>query len=176
MQTGEREVRPRLRWVAAGLVLAALSLGVAACGGGSESTGTAARGTDDAALAWARCMRQNGANVPDPQTDENGRLVIDGGRQDERRDPAYARAAEQCRELFERARPRGAEEISAEERERFLEGALRFVRCMRKHGVDMPDPVVSKRNVSMALPANPESPSFKRAQGACGRLLQAATG
>ena len=175
MTTGERETRRvGLIPLAASLVLAALSVTVAGCGGGSRNADTAARDTGAAALDWARCMRKHGADVPDPQTDANGRLVIVGGaRQQNRRDPAYERALQDCRDLFERARPRGAREASAEERERFLESALRFARCMRKHGVELPDPVASERQMAMPLPpgANPESPSFRRAHSACSRFL-----
>ena len=168
----------RFRWSALGatLVLAALLLVAAGCGGDSNDRDTAARGGNDAALEWARCMRTHGADVPDPQTDENGRLVIDGTRQRQNGgDRTYERALSQCRDLFERARPKGAREMSAEERNRFLEGALRFVRCLRKQGIDMPDPVAERDQVAIGLPANanPESPRFRRAQQACERLLPA---
>ena len=171
----------RLRWSARGatLVLATLVLGAAGCGGEPSDRGTAERGTGEAALDWARCMRKHGADVPDPQTDETGRLVIVGARHEQnRRDRAYERALAGCRELFDQARPAGAREVSAEERDRFLEGALRFVRCLRKQGVDMPDPVVDSREVSLRLPpnANLESPAFRRAQQACERLMPSSVG
>ena len=172
--TGSERKDRRLRrtGLTLALALAALSLVAAGCGGASKDAGTAAPGSDDPALEWARCMRKHGAEVPDPRTDENGRLVITGeDRDDRRRDRAYGRALTACRDLFERARPAGVGEVSAEERERFFDRALRFVRCLREHGVDISDPVVRERELAIPLPANPDSPSFRRAHRACERLL-----
>jgi hypothetical protein len=69
-------------------LLLTLALAVAACGGGagksdgvaslggadSATSTTAAGGGDDRqkALDWARCMRQHGINLPDPQITANG--------------------------------------------------------------------------------------------------------
>jgi hypothetical protein len=69
-------------------VLLALALGVAACGGGKASgvaslkggdkataTTRAGAGSDrQAALAYARCMRQHGIDMPDPKFDAQGHV------------------------------------------------------------------------------------------------------
>ncbi len=52
-----------------------------------------------------------------------------------------------------------------------LDGALAFARCMREHGVDMPDPRVGGEGGGVAVTIDPEqmrSPGFKRAEKACG--------
>jgi ABC-type glycerol-3-phosphate transport system substrate-binding protein len=67
-------------------LLLALALALAACGGGDKGGGVASPGGDKAtpttspsggsgrmqqALAYARCMRQHGVNVPDPKISGN---------------------------------------------------------------------------------------------------------
>lgn len=48
------------------------------------------------------------------------------------------------------------------------EAALAFAKCMRAHGVDMPDPVFSgDGRVSQQLTGNPNEAKFQAAQKAC---------
>jgi hypothetical protein len=48
------------------------------------------------------------------------------------------------------------------------EQALRFAKCMREHGVDMPDPKVGANGtVEFGIRGNPDDPKFKEAQKAC---------
>jgi hypothetical protein len=58
------------------------------------------------ALEWARCMRENGIDVPDPQVGEGGGIRIMGGpdRMDPE-DPEYQAAQEECGEPGLRRRP-----------------------------------------------------------------------
>jgi hypothetical protein len=49
--------------------------------------------------------------------------------------------------------------------------ATRFARCMRSHGVSIPDPTVAPRAFKNAF--NTESPAFQSAYTACGHLLPA---
>ena len=158
------------------LLAALLALVAAGCGGGSD---TAAEGgnADDAALKWAACMRKNGADIPDPKTDENGRLVIEGGdattEGNRQQSPAYAKAMDACKDLFEKIRQPGAADMSQEARERFLAGALRYARCMRKQGIAMPDPELTPNSAAVALPegVDPNSPAYKKAAAACESLM-----
>jgi hypothetical protein len=58
---------------------------------------------------------------------------------------------------------------------------LSFAKCMREHGVDMPDPQFSENGGGGFFPAgpgggqggvNPDSPTFREAQKACGEILE----
>jgi hypothetical protein len=86
-------------------LLLALALAVAACGGGDKRGGVASLGDDQptsttspggsdstqADLAFARCMRQHGINMPDPQPD--GRVDTSGVNPD---DPKFKAAERAC--------------------------------------------------------------------------------
>jgi hypothetical protein len=49
------------------------------------------------AVAYAECMREEGIDVPDPQTDEDGKNLISGGGELDRDDPDFSEADETCR-------------------------------------------------------------------------------
>ena len=174
MTEGGRRIRHPLI-LAAAAALATLVLAAAGCGGSSNGDAAAAADADEKALRWAECMRKNGADVPDPKVDENGRLTIDGATEQPQRSAGYAKAFDACQDLFEQIRPPRASDMSAEERERFLAGALRYARCMRKHGIAIPDPSLTRDSAGVSLPDNvdPSSPAFKKAEAACGRLSDA---
>jgi hypothetical protein len=55
----------------------------------------------DAALKWAKCMRQNGVNVPDPSP-SGGAIRIEGGKGQGLgpNDPAFQNADRTCRHLL----------------------------------------------------------------------------
>jgi hypothetical protein len=173
--------RPPRRWrrlYLAGLVGAlALPLGVAACGGGAKTGGVASLGGTDQptsttsagggderqkALNWARCMRQHGTNTPDPRFDANGRVVwmaappAGGGAA-----KLKYRAAEQACKQYETSGGPPPHPPSAQERQQ----ALAFARCMRQHGINMPDPKpgggIDMRGVDSDIP------KFQAAQQAC---------
>jgi hypothetical protein len=133
-----------------GLVVAAplLVLGIAGCAKNSADDGIATVGgpngvaatqsalTDEEKLRqFAQCMRDNGVDMPDPQTDGGGRIRIDRGQLGNiDREKAMA-AMEKCRSLMPNggARP----QLSAEDQEKLRE----FAQCMRDNGVpDFPDP------------------------------------
>jgi hypothetical protein len=49
------------------------------------------------AVAYAECMREEGIDIPDPQTDEDGKNLISGGAELDRDDPDFSEAVETCR-------------------------------------------------------------------------------
>jgi hypothetical protein len=143
---------------------------------------SAALTPQDAALAYARCMRENGVDMPDPVvTEESGGAVsIDqqGGTPVSKEKMAAADG--KCRHFMAAAGPGGPNaQISAED----LDKMLQFARCMREHGVDMPDPDPNggiRVEISdsggngggiTGGPLNPKDPEFQAAQDACGDLL-----
>jgi hypothetical protein len=133
---------------AAALVLAAIAL--VACGGDDPSAASSGSGgggsgkprgpdaeTRRAMLAYARCMRERGIDMPDPTFGENGARITQKNEAG-RTTPEQQRAAEQaCRKYQDQIKP---PPISEEEQAKMREQALAFARCMREHGIDMPDP------------------------------------
>lgn len=54
-----------------------------------------------------------------------------------------------------------------------FEGALKFAKCMRDHGVDMPDPKrAGGGGITMARKGNPNSPTSKAAEKACEKYME----
>jgi hypothetical protein len=119
-RTPARPPRRRRRLHLAGLVGAlALTLAVAACGGGGKSNGvaslsgankptatTSASGSSDprqAMLNFARCMRQHGINMPDPKP--GGGIEIKGGPGGVNPDSPTFKAAQQACQQYE---PKGS--------------------------------------------------------------------
>jgi hypothetical protein len=171
-------------------LLAALLTGCGSSGSSAEgvaSVGDAATAGDEAqvveedaeavALEWARCMRAEGVDVPDPQV-EDGRVTIRpgaaGGALREGNRERFAAASEVCGTPFGDA---GAPELSEENRAELEETLLAFARCMRENGVDMPDPDLSGGGGPFGFGGarsgvDPDDPSFQRAQEACQPLLQ----
>jgi hypothetical protein len=150
---------------------AALVAGLALAGCGAEEAATA--GSDDrrqqaqdAQLAFAKCMREQGVDMPDPSPDERGlRLVAPEGVSPEQ----MREAQEACRHHLEAIEP---PELSEEQQEEFKEAALAHARCMREHGIDMPDPTFgegggARIRIGPGSGIDPDSPEFREAQEAC---------
>jgi hypothetical protein len=164
----------------------ALALGVAACGGGAKTGGVAslngsdkptattnAGGSSDpkqAALAFARCMRQHGIDMPDPKFDANGRVTQElkgGPGKNGPDDPKFKAAQQACQKLM----PNGGRPTKPNPQEQ--QQMLQFARCMRQHGIDMPDPGPNGGIEVNGGPntIKPDDPKFKAAQQACQKLL-----
>ena len=130
----------------------------------------------EAALEWAECMREHGIDVPDPQIDEDGRLEVrpaTGMRLDRNGDD-FREAREACGSPFGDA---GPPQLSEAEREEMQETMLEFAKCMREHGVDMPDPDFSGgggvfRAGGPGSGIDPGSETFQKAQEACQDILE----
>ena len=175
-----RWLRSRRPYLAGLVGPLALTLALADCGGrgggangvaslsGSDkptTTTTNAGGGSDprqAALAFARCMRQHGIDMPDPKFDANGGVTQEfkagpGGRGPN--DPKFKAAQQACQKLLPNGgRPR---QPNPQERQQMLQ----FARCMRQHGVDVPDPGAD--GGIRIRGAGPDDPRFKAAQQAC---------
>jgi hypothetical protein len=157
------QLRRPLHLVALLVGVLALVLAVAACGGGGNSDGVASLTGSDKATAttnanrgkgnsqdkvqaarnWARCMRQHGINLPDPQ------ITADGIGQQlpaEVNSPKFKAAEQACRQYQlgdDQSRP-----PSAQERQQ----ALAFARCMRQHGINLPDPQITVNGIEEQPP------------------------
>jgi hypothetical protein len=165
-------------------LLLALTLAVAACGGGGggggkgegvaslgdadSATSTTVGGSQDerqAALNWTRCMRQHGIDVPGPQITANGIGQPKAGVKPD--DPRFKAAEQACRQY----EPNGGQPTppSAQERQR----ALAFARCMRQHGIDVPDPKFTADGIDQPFPTGVarDDPRLRAAERACGQFL-----
>ncbi|MFD0583930.1 hypothetical protein [Dactylosporangium darangshiense] len=112
---------------------------------------------------FARCMREHGVDVPDPGPD--GNLQFDAGAAGDRNKAVAAASA--CQRYL----PNGGElqNLSPEQ----LEQARAFAKCMREHGIDMPDPDPNT-GLSAILKGGIDfnSPEFQAATQACKGVVQ----
>jgi len=119
------------------------------------------------ALAFSQCMRAHGEpGFPDPQP--NGNLLIDG-RKDHLNGALMNSASKACQHLMPKAPP-----LTASQQQKLIARTLRFVACMRAHGLPtFPDPQVNSSGIAMQLPKGiqPGSPVFRAAQQACKALM-----
>ena len=147
--------------IAAGLV-------IAGCGGGAAAEDDPAaqrENFEDAQLKFVQCLREHGVEIDDPQ---DGRLEFRVGPGEGNGNPEeFEKAQEECRPILEEAG--GPPELSEEEREEFQEQALAFARCMRRNGIDMPDPEFDGGGIRqrMGEGIDPESARFREAQKKC---------
>src|SRR5215510_3414860 len=129
----------------------------------------------EAFLAYAACMRDHGVDMPDPEVkdDGGGKFSVGfsaGGPAGGPDKDEFAAADAACRPLLKNALVDGrAPQLSPEDEQKMLD----FARCMREHGVDMPDP---GENGMLFQVGGPNDDSFDReafeaAQEACQDLL-----
>jgi hypothetical protein len=180
-----RRIRRRLGLL---VVVPGLGFALSACGGGGpatpgvasigsttttaragEQSGNEARNYSDA-VTYAGCMRTHG--VPDfPDPDRNGDFllgakaggqsgVIPGSRQ-------FQQANKACSHLL----PNGGQ-MTPGELQQAIAKALKFVQCMRSHGVpNMPDPKATSSGIAIGgRGLDPRSAMFQAAQAACRSL------
>ena len=154
------------------LVALAATLFLVACGAEEDPSKPASTQTQEAKnrkamLDLARCMRENGVDMPDPEFN-GGRVTqrMKGGNPDKMR--AAEKACEKYRSQIK------APEMSASEKEEFKKAALANARCMREHGIEFPDPVFDHNGgarVKIDKRLNPEGAKFQAAQKACEKTM-----
>ncbi|MEV3927248.1 hypothetical protein [Actinomadura coerulea] len=169
----------RRRTLAALALAPALALGLQGCGGeGAGGGGTAKAASDDQKMReFARCMRANGVDMPDPK---NGRIEIRAsarpgghgkggpGKDGPEADGGVQAAQKKCAHLM----PNGGKPPKPKPEE--LAKMRAFAKCMRDHGVGaFPDPEPDggmKIRAGKGTGLDPESRTFKNAQKACAKL------
>jgi hypothetical protein len=193
--------RRRTRLGLTTLTVLALTALLGACGSGGGGSGVATLGGENAAGAdgggsgngdepteaetqeafrkFAQCMREHGVDMPDPQFGDDGGVMIGGAATagSEELDPDQFEAAdEECRTHIEGVIDARRENLDPEQAQQMQEQALAFAKCMREHGIDMPDPQFDADGggrFSIALGTlggggiDPEDPAFQDAQEAC---------
>jgi hypothetical protein len=148
-------------------LLAAATLLLAACGGSSGEDPTAAEARNDANReAFFECLRKAGVTV----NERNGSadIRVPQGISEAR----MGRIEQDCRRKT--GGGGGGRELSASEKSRFLDQALKFAQCLRAHGVAISDPTPHGRGITMrstgSTKLDPSSPVFRRAAQACESL------
>lgn len=159
-------------FLATAAVGAALLTG--ACGGGDkQGDGKPSKAdVESAALKFSRCMRQHGINMPDPQISSDGskvRVLIGGGAKGKAKfnpqSPAFKSAERACQKYMDAVRPK----LSPAQQQEAQQQVLQSLRCMREHGIDIPDSAASGGGLKIGPESgvNPDTPAFQRAQQAC---------
>ena len=161
----------------------ALALLLGACGGGDQKTtgvatanggqtSTTKKGGSGAAadpqaasLAYVRCLRANGVDMPDP--DPNGLIQIAPGSATPNQDEMQSLDGK-CK-----AEREALQGTMGEPDKDFQDKALKMARCMREQGIDMPDPTMdSGGGATINLGDDQlDSPEFKKAQATCSKQV-----
>ena len=176
-------------FVAPCAVVLAVVLAVAACGsshpGSSASrTSSAASGAPGAAptpaeltarLKLAKCVREQGIDVPDPSAAGGPPGALAALVRNLAQKYGLTKlndAIQRCRRYVDQAFPRLAQTPAAlAQRQR---EALAFARCLRAHGIDVPDPQANGIATGLIKALNgvdQSSPAFKSAVQVCARAL-----
>ncbi|WP_067181061.1 hypothetical protein [Microtetraspora niveoalba] len=136
--------------------------GIASAGGGSAATpGASASATLDpqeAGLKFAQCMREHGVDMPDPSADGGVRIQVPKGMDKGKVDAAM----KECQPIMEKSGI-GARAKDPE----VIDRLVKFARCMREHGVDVPDPVDGLIEIKHE---KADESKIKEAQEACSKL------
>ena len=145
---------------------------VVACGADETPTSAGPAGAKDserqALLDYARCMRENGIDMPDPKF-EGGRVTMRAGGPGSKINPDQMRKAQKaCAKYQEAIKP---PEMSDAEQAANKKAALANARCMRENGVpDFPDPQFDENGgaqIRITKALDPEGPAFQKAMKAC---------
>jgi hypothetical protein len=147
-------------------------------GAGSDSKGEQdKKSPEDAMLDFARCMREHGIDMPDPDTSSGGGVMTfkaggasSGATAIEIDGDKFREANEACKDLMGDVGPIN---MTPEQQQEMQDQALAFSRCMREHGVNMPDPTFGAKGEMMMKIGeedgiDPTDPKFEEAQQACG--------
>ena len=130
--------------------------------GGPTAAGNSGKSDEDKMRDFAKCMREHGVDMPDPKPAGDGKgmsIAIQGEGADRGKIDAAQNA---CKHLM----PNGGEmkPPSAEE----LDKMRKQARCMREHGVDMPDPDPTGKGAMQIGGPGDDPKKFEEAAKACG--------
>lgn len=128
----------------------ALALALTACGGSSKHAASSNTGLDRG-LSFAKCMRDHGADMPDPKTDQKNITLKVGG-------PNAKKALDACNRYL------GAG--TAAQQQQNQDQMLKYVQCMRGKGFKLPDP---KPGQAMRIPDGANTQRFKQAMQDCNK-------
>jgi hypothetical protein len=130
--------------------------------GGPTAADNSGKSDEDKAREFAKCMREHGVDMPDPKMSGDGKgmsIAIQGDGADRSKVDA---AQNECKHFL----PNGGEmkPPSAEE----LDKMRKEAKCMREHGIDMPDPDPTGKGAMRVGGANDDPKKVEEAAKACG--------
>ncbi|MEV6830207.1 hypothetical protein [Amycolatopsis sp. NPDC051102] len=130
--------------------------------GGPSAADASGKSDEDKMRDFAKCMREHGVDMPDPKPAGDGKggsIAIQGVAPGDGKLDAASNA---CKHLM----PNGGEmkPPSAEELDKMRKDA----KCMRDHGIDMPDPDPSGKGATRIGGPGDDPKKFEDAAKACG--------
>jgi hypothetical protein len=178
-----RRARGRVGRVVAVAVLAVVALLVAGCGSNSDSSGVATAGgsggqastttapkanQEQQALRFTKCMREQGVNMADPTVDASGNVRLRPPMgSDEPSQAKLQKARDACQQYLQGLQ----QDVMGQDQTKFRDSLLKYARCMRKNGYDLPDPNFSNQGASGGGPfgdaIDQNDPAFKKADAVC---------
>jgi hypothetical protein len=116
----------------------------------------------DQMRAFAKCMRENGVDMPDPEPAGEGGIAMRAMPADTDMEKMN-KANEACKSLL----PNGGKPkpLSPEE----LDKARQTAKCMREHGIDMPDPDPNSPGITIGSPDG-DPGKMEKAMKECGMM------
>jgi hypothetical protein len=149
----------------------ALAGSLAACGSSDDSASASSNAdrAEKAQLDFAKCMRKAGVDVPDTAVGQGGGTVRFRVRR-QANTPQARRAFQTCNKYLAAARPK----LSQADRTKFRDAFVKFSACMRKEGVDLPDPTQGGGGPGGGGPGvriNRDDPRIQKASQKCQKLL-----
>ena len=127
---------------------------------------------EQAILDFVACLNDNGLDLPDPQFGPEGPRFADPSvlLRIDFRSAEFLDSMEACQELLAALQPDVDPELQAEQ----VEQQLAFAECMRREGIDFPDPdpmrgfdIGSMRGSDGELAFDPFASDFQAAAGIC---------
>jgi hypothetical protein len=151
-------------------------------GADAQSSKRAKQDPEEAFRAFAQCMREHGIDMPDPQVSDDGKGGVGftveapagGVSGPGPGDEAFKAANKACQQHLKGVvSGRNGKGPSDEDREKFQKQALAFAKCMRAHGIDMPDPTFQGDGGIMQIGPNrdidPNDPKLEEATETCSK-------
>jgi hypothetical protein len=142
---------------------------------GAPKTVSTGKAAEDELIKYVACLRKEGLNIPDPKVDAEGNLSLGSGATEAPDlDPAKLAAATKVCGNPPASALGGIDPSSPQ----FQDSVIKFTTCMRKQGIDVPDPDFSKGAVAAMQALGPKlassDPKVKTAFATCRPELAAA--
>lgn len=134
--------------------------GVASLAGETNNSTQASPTASPDSLKFAQCMREHGVDVSDP--DAEGRVMIKSTNGDEVK---VEEAHKACGKYMEPMPGKGPDDPELQDK------MLKYVQCMREHGVNMPDPDFSGGKAIISRPRDVDPEVEEEAMKACKDIL-----